>query len=160
MKRNDLFTKLLAIGGTALIALPLLAGVLAAVLGYVTRGVPVFDYLLPLELFPGDLRDAWLVLLPLAALLTGEMAVTGVGGLLLVHDILPHSASPQASRKAACSLHRPQVYWRKYQLQPQTCRYADLCSRRPQRPARPARAHPSNARAQNAISSSRSPALG
>ena len=131
MKRNDLFTRLLAIGGTALIALPLLAGVLAAVLGYVTRGVPLFDYLLPLELFPpavagallllwaarrahdrccliasaegaatvtllllfpSDLRDAWLVLLPLAALLTVEMAETGVGGLLLVHDILPHSA--------------------------------------------------------------------
>ena len=138
MKRNDLFTRLLAIGGTALIALPLLAGVLAAVLGYVTRGVPLFDYLLPLELFPpavvgallllwaarrahdrccliasaegaatvtllllllfpSDLQDASLVLLPLAAILTVEMAVTGVGGLLLVHDMLPHSAPSRAT---------------------------------------------------------------
>lgn len=134
MEKDMTLTRLLAIGGTALIALPLLAGVLAAVLGYVTRGVPLFEYLLPPELFPpavagallllwaarrahdrccliasaegaaavtllllllfpSDLRDAWLVLLPLAALLTVEMAVTGVGGLLLVHDILPHSAA-------------------------------------------------------------------
>jgi hypothetical protein len=133
MQKDMSLTRLLAISGTALVSLPLLVGVLAAVLGYVTRGVLAFDLLLPVELFPpavvgallllwaarrahdrccliawaegaaavtllllllfpSDLRDAWLVLLPLAALLTVEMAVTGVGGLLLVHDILSQSA--------------------------------------------------------------------
>ena len=51
MKRNDAFTKTLAIGGTVLVWLPLLAPVIFGVLGYFGRGMFQFDYLMPAELF-------------------------------------------------------------------------------------------------------------
>jgi hypothetical protein len=50
MKRNDIFTRLLAIGGTVLVWLPLLAPVVLAVLGYLAYGTVVLDYLMPAEL--------------------------------------------------------------------------------------------------------------
>lgn len=51
MKLNDAFTKMLAIGGTVLVWLPLLAPVLFGVLGYFGRGSFTFDFLMPAELF-------------------------------------------------------------------------------------------------------------
>jgi hypothetical protein len=141
MKRNDRFTKLLAIGGTVLVWLPLLAPVLFAVLAYVARGILVFDYLMPAELAVVALGGAALLLwaavrahdrrgqigvaaavafVVLALLLSSQdaipgtwmetllfaalgiyalgLAVVGIGGALLIHDLFrPSSPPPRAA---------------------------------------------------------------
>ncbi len=52
MGRNDLLTKLLAVVGTVMIWLPILAPVLFAAARGVQSGKFLFDYLMPAELFP------------------------------------------------------------------------------------------------------------
>jgi hypothetical protein len=121
MKRNDGFTKLLAIGGTVLVWLPLLAPVLFAVLAYVARGILVFDYLMPAELAVVALGGAAAVAFVVLALLLSSqdaipgtwmetllfaalgiyalgLAVVGIGGALLIHDLFrPSSPPPRAA---------------------------------------------------------------
>lgn len=62
MKRNDLVTKLLAIGGTILVWLPLLFPILLAGMAYFSYGALFLDYLMPAELFPLALAGAALLL--------------------------------------------------------------------------------------------------
>ena len=50
MNRNDRLTRLLAISGTVLVWLPLLAPAVLAVQYYITAGMWMFDYLMPAEL--------------------------------------------------------------------------------------------------------------
>src|SRR5512143_1188464 len=52
MGNKSVFTKILAIVGTVLVWLPVLAPSVFAVPGSVRRGAFMFDYLLPAELFP------------------------------------------------------------------------------------------------------------
>jgi hypothetical protein len=49
MEKKSAFTKLLAVGGTVLVWLPLLAPVVFSLLA---RRLFQFDYLMPVELFP------------------------------------------------------------------------------------------------------------
>lgn len=51
MKEQTVLTKILAIAGTILIWLPVLAPVLLSVAALITRRVFLFDYLMPAELF-------------------------------------------------------------------------------------------------------------
>ena len=52
MKKKDIFSKILAIGGTVLAAFPILAAVYTALARWWRIGRLNIDYLLPLELFP------------------------------------------------------------------------------------------------------------
>ncbi len=70
MNKKDLLTKILAIGGTVLIWLPILAPVLFSLLRLLTGRIFNFDYLMPAELFP--------------------LAVAG-GGLLIWAAVREHS---------------------------------------------------------------------
>ncbi|MBI5944663.1 MAG: hypothetical protein HY864_09860 [Chloroflexi bacterium] len=51
MEKKDVLTKILAIAGTALVWLPLLAPIFFAVAAFMADGVFRFDYLMPAELF-------------------------------------------------------------------------------------------------------------
>jgi hypothetical protein len=62
LKRNDKFTRLLAMGGTVLVWLPLLAPAVLAVRGYFAAGMLLFDYLMPAELAVLALAGAALLL--------------------------------------------------------------------------------------------------
>jgi hypothetical protein len=52
MKKKDVFTKILAIGGTALVWLPILAPFLFSAASIIRGRIFHFDYLMPAELFP------------------------------------------------------------------------------------------------------------
>lgn len=52
MKKKDVFTKILAIVGTALVWLPILTPVLFSVVFIIQERMFRFDYLMPAELFP------------------------------------------------------------------------------------------------------------
>lgn len=62
MNRNDRFTRLLAIAGTVLVWLPLLAPAVLAVRSYISAGTWMFDYLMPAELAVLALAGAALLL--------------------------------------------------------------------------------------------------
>jgi len=52
MKKKNVFTKILAIAGTALVWFPILAPILLSVVFIITNRIFRFDYLMPAELFP------------------------------------------------------------------------------------------------------------
>jgi len=52
MERKEVFTKILAIVGTILAALPILAPIFFSIVSLVSDGVFRFDYLMPAELLP------------------------------------------------------------------------------------------------------------
>jgi hypothetical protein len=52
MENKGTFTKILAIAGTVLVWFPLLAPILLSVIASISRGMFLFDYLMPAELFP------------------------------------------------------------------------------------------------------------
>jgi hypothetical protein len=52
MKKKNVFTKVLAIAGTALVWFPILAPILLSVIFIITNHIFRFDYLMPAELFP------------------------------------------------------------------------------------------------------------
>jgi hypothetical protein len=92
MQKNGLFIKVLAVGGTIMIWLPLLAPVVFSVLGYLTRGGLWFDFLMPAELFPLALAGA--VLLVWAAVWAHDRrglilwsAAAAVGFLLVLLNV-------------------------------------------------------------------------
>ena len=62
MAKKDIFTKVLAIVGTVLVWIPVLAPVLFSTLGFISRRVFRFDYLMPAELFPVALVGGGLLL--------------------------------------------------------------------------------------------------
>jgi hypothetical protein len=62
METKNTFTRILAIGGTGLVWLPLLAPVLFSAGTLLTRPVWRFDYLMPAELFPVALVGGGLLL--------------------------------------------------------------------------------------------------
>jgi hypothetical protein len=62
MENKGTFTKILAITGTILIWLPLLAPVLFSAAAYIQGRVFLFDYLMPAELFPLALAGGLLLL--------------------------------------------------------------------------------------------------
>jgi len=62
MKKKDVFTKILAIGGTILVWFPILAPVLISVGFFLTEGMFRFDYLMPAELSPVALSGGGLLL--------------------------------------------------------------------------------------------------
>ncbi len=51
MNNKSRFTKALAIGGSVLVWLPILAPLVFMVVGWIRRGFPLLDYLMPAELF-------------------------------------------------------------------------------------------------------------
>ena len=55
MEKKDVFTKILAIFGTILMWLPILAPIILAVGSLIFAGMFRFDYLMPAELFPSAL---------------------------------------------------------------------------------------------------------
>jgi hypothetical protein len=62
IKRRDVFTKMLAVAGTTLAGLPVLAPLVFSILALITRGRFLFDYLMPAELFPLVLLGGGLLL--------------------------------------------------------------------------------------------------
>jgi len=62
MEKKGVFTKILAIVGTALVWFPILAPVLLSVAAFITERVFRFDYLMPAELFPAALVGGGLLL--------------------------------------------------------------------------------------------------
>jgi hypothetical protein len=62
MEKKGVFTKILAIVGTILVAFPLLAPILLSLVGMFARGIFHFDYLMPAELFPFALAGGLLLL--------------------------------------------------------------------------------------------------
>jgi hypothetical protein len=62
MEKKNIFTKILAILGTVLVWLPILAPFLFAGMALFSRGRFLFDYLLPAEFFPVALAGAGLLL--------------------------------------------------------------------------------------------------
>lgn len=62
MKRNGLFTKVLAIFGAVLVWFPIVATVVTAAAGSIRSRTLLFDYLMPAELFPVVLAGAGLLL--------------------------------------------------------------------------------------------------
>jgi hypothetical protein len=62
MKGKNIFTKILAIAGTALVWFPILAPILFSMIAILTRRMFRFDYLMPAELFPTALAGGGLLL--------------------------------------------------------------------------------------------------
>jgi hypothetical protein len=62
MQKNNAFTKILAIAGTVLIWIPILAPILFGVISLITEGQFRFDFLMPAEIFPVALVGAGLLL--------------------------------------------------------------------------------------------------
>ena len=62
MRKQSGFTKILALAGTLLVWIPLLAPVLFAVVSWIQEGVFQLDYLMPAELFPVVLVGGGLLL--------------------------------------------------------------------------------------------------
>jgi hypothetical protein len=62
MRKRDVFTKILAIVGAALVWLPILAPILFSATSFIQRRVFRFDYLMPAELFPLALVGTGLLL--------------------------------------------------------------------------------------------------
>lgn len=62
MEKNDVLSKILALAGTVLVWLPLLAPALFAVMRLIRAGRFLFDYLMPAELFPAVLLGGLLLL--------------------------------------------------------------------------------------------------
>ena len=52
MEKKDAFTKILAIGGTILVLLPILLPLVFSIISILSDGIFRFDYLMPVELFP------------------------------------------------------------------------------------------------------------
>ena len=52
MEKKNVFTKILAIAGTALVWFPILAPLFFSVVGFIEMREFLFDYLMPAELFP------------------------------------------------------------------------------------------------------------
>jgi hypothetical protein len=59
---KDIFTKGLAIAGTALVWFPILTPVVLSVIGLIADGLFRFDYLMPAELFPAALAGGGLLM--------------------------------------------------------------------------------------------------
>ena len=55
MVKKDVLTRILAIAGTVLVWLPILAPALFSVVAVIQEGTFRFDYLMPAELFPSVL---------------------------------------------------------------------------------------------------------
>ena len=62
MKKKSVLTKILAILGTVLVVLPILAPILFSCLAFITERMFRFDYLMPAELFPVYLIGGLLLL--------------------------------------------------------------------------------------------------
>jgi len=62
MKSKELFIKILAIAGTALVWIPILATLITGVIGSISMGKPIIDYLMPAELFLFALAGSVLLL--------------------------------------------------------------------------------------------------
>lgn len=62
MERKDLLTKTLAVVGTVLVWLPILAPVVFTVARIITGRIFLFDYLMPAELFPAFLIGGGLLI--------------------------------------------------------------------------------------------------
>jgi hypothetical protein len=62
MKNKGLFTRVLAIAGTALVWIPVLATFIAGITASISRGKPTLDYLMPGELFLFALAGSVLLL--------------------------------------------------------------------------------------------------
>jgi hypothetical protein len=62
MEKKNVFTKILAITGTVLVCLPILAPILLSVIFLIADGEFLFDYLMPAELFPVAMAGGVLLL--------------------------------------------------------------------------------------------------
>jgi len=62
MQRKDLLTRILAVSGTVLVWIPLLAPLFFSILHLIRSGQLIFDYLMPAELFIVVLMGAGLLL--------------------------------------------------------------------------------------------------
>jgi hypothetical protein len=87
MKTNQVFTRILAIAGTALVWFPILVPILLAVVsGFTDRRIR-FDYLMPAELFPFALAGGLLLFWAALRLRLHQQLIGwgfGVGVLMLV----------------------------------------------------------------------------
>jgi len=85
MKRTGFFTKLLAVSGTVLAWLPILATLLTSTLVTARSGMFRMDYLMPAELFPAAILGGLLLLW--AALRSGLLrapVIWGLGGMIVL----------------------------------------------------------------------------
>jgi hypothetical protein len=62
MEKKDVLTKILAIVGTVLVWIPILAPVVFSVIRFIAQRRFRFDYLMPAELFPAALVGGGLLL--------------------------------------------------------------------------------------------------
>lgn len=81
MKNKSVFTRVLAIAGTAFVWLPILFTILTGIAGSLSEGKLLVDYLLPAELFPSVLIGGLLLLLWAAIRIRSrlKMIVWGLG---------------------------------------------------------------------------------
>jgi len=94
MKKKGILTKVLAIVGTALVWIPVLAPILFAAASLIQAGMFRFDYLMPAEIFPIALAGGCLLLW---AALRARARRGLIGGSLAGAVILPVAGQALAS---------------------------------------------------------------
>lgn len=92
MGKRDVFTKILAITGSVLVWLPILAPLIFGLIALIQRGRFLFDYLMPAELFPVVLAGGVLLLwAAFRARLEKRLIGWGLGiavGILVIGQVL------------------------------------------------------------------------
>jgi hypothetical protein len=92
MERKNVLTKVLAVIGTVLVWFPIVATVALSMVGSIRSHIFLFDYLLPLELFPAVLAGGGVLLwAALLACLRRGLIAWGLGitaGMLIAGQVL------------------------------------------------------------------------
>jgi hypothetical protein len=92
MEKKVIFTKALAVIGTVLVWFPIIGTIVLSVVGSISRHLFLFDYLLPLELFPVALVGGGVLLwAALLARLRRGLIAWGLGitaGVLIAGQVL------------------------------------------------------------------------
>jgi len=109
MHRRKVLTRILAIVGTVLVLLPVIAPFLLAGLHVASRGEFFLDYLMPAELFPVALVGG-LLLLGAAMLARAYRAAVGLSLLVAVGSLVASQAVAVASGLASGET-APEGFW-------------------------------------------------
>ena len=104
--KKDILTKILAVAGTVLVALPLLAPLVFALIAFTHRRRFLFDYLMPAELFGLVLAGGMLLLwgalrARMRRKLIGWSLACAVGALVLSQELAVLSGLASGAREAS-----------------------------------------------------------